>query len=117
LQRHVVAVDVALRLVVVDGSRVKSALGLVPPTQALFQDWSGRGDLQPVGTLLLAVAFIGRNAGLLPELVLAVIKQLSRWTLTLLPGKDAVEIFADEIKRWIVNADFVPPHLPSGELG
>jgi len=115
LQRHVVAVDVALRLVVVDGSRVKSALGLVPPTQALFQDWSGRGDLQPVGTLLLAVAFIGRNAGLLPELVLAVIKQLSRWTLTLLARKDAVKIFADEIKRRIDDANFILPHLPGRE--
>jgi len=98
LQRHVVTVDVALGLVVVNSSRVKSALGFVPPAEALFQDRSGRGDLQPVGTLLLAVAFAGRNAGFLPELVLAVIKQFSWWTLTLFAGKDAVEIFADEIK-------------------
>jgi len=36
LQRHVVAVDVALGLVVVYSSRVESTLGLVPPAKALF---------------------------------------------------------------------------------
>jgi len=115
LQRHVVAVDVALGLEVVDSSRVEGTLSLVPPALAFFQDWSGRGDLQPVGTLLRAVAFISRNAGLLPELVLAVIEQLSRRTLTLLAGKNAVKIFAGEIKRRIVDANVVFPHLTGGE--
>ena len=63
----------------------------------LTSTWSGRGDLQPVGTLLRAVAFVGRNAGLLPELVLPVIEQRSWWTFTLLAGKNAVKIFAGEI--------------------
>jgi len=98
LQRHVVAVDVALRLVVVYSSRVESTLGLVPPAEALLKDRSWRSDLQPVGTLLRAVAFVGRDASLLPELVLAVIKKLSWRALTLLAGENAVEIFANEIK-------------------
>jgi len=97
LQRHVVTVDVALGLVVVNSSRVESTLGLVPPAEAFFKDRGWRSDLQPVGTLLRAIAFVGRDAGLLPQLVLAMIKQLSRWTLTLLAGKYAVEIFAGEI--------------------
>jgi len=115
LKRPIVAFYIASRLVVVDSSCVESALGLVPPAKALFKDWSGRSDLQPVGTLLRTVAFVCRDASLLPELVLAVIEQLSWWTLTLLAGKDAIEIFADEIKRRIADANFILPHLPSRE--
>jgi len=115
LKRPVVAFYVASGLVVVDSSRIESALSLVPSAKALFKDWSGRSDLQPIGTLLRAVAFVGRDASLLPELVLAVIKQLSRWTLTLLARKDAVKIFADEIKRRIDDANFILPHLPGRE--
>ena len=71
----------------------------VKALKVLYMSTRGwRSDLQPVGTLLRAIAFVGRDAGLLPQLVLAMIKQLSRWTLTLLAGKYAVEIFAGEIK-------------------
>jgi len=71
--------------------------------------------LQPVGTLLLAVALVGRDASLLPKLILAVIEQFSRWTFTLLAGKDAIEILANEIKRRIVDANVILPHLTGGE--
>jgi len=97
LKGLVVAVDVASGQVIVN-TRFKSPLSFVPPAEALLQDWSGLGDLQPIGTLLVTVAFVGRDASLLPKLVLAVIKQFSRWTLTFLARKDAVEIFAYEIK-------------------
>ena len=86
-------------------TRLPKTEGVISPHQS--NTWSGRSDLQPIGTLLRAVAFVGRDASLLPELVLAVIKQLSRWTLTLLARKDAVKIFADEIKRRIDDANYL----------
>jgi len=116
LHRLKFAVDVTLGTEHVTKSGVKQTICLAPLTLTFRQDWSGWGDLQPVRALRGAVAFHGRDASLLPELVLAVIKQLSRWTPALLAGKDAVGILADEIGRWIaMDAYFVFPHLPSGE--
>jgi len=109
------AVDVTLGTEDVEDSRGGHTLTLAPLTLAFCKDWSGLGDLQPVGTRLVAVAFAGWDASLLPKLILAVIEHLSRWTLTFLPGKDAVGILAVEKESWIADAYFILPHLPGGE--
>ena len=68
---------------------------------------------QPVGTLLVSLALVRRDASLLPHLVGAVIELLSGRTLALLSGENAVIQLADEIKGRIVDANFVTPTLSS----
>jgi len=68
---------------------------------------------QLVGTLLVSLALVRRDASLLPHLVGAVIEQLSGRTLALLSGENAVIQLADEIKGRIVDANFVTPTFSS----
>ena len=74
--------------------------------------WARRDHSKPIGTLV-GFASISGNASLLPHRVSAVIEQLAGRTLTLLSGENAVIQLADEIKGWIVDANFVTPTLPS----
>lgn len=85
--------------------------GRLALTLAFGLDWSRL--TQPVGTLLVSLALVRRDASLLPHLVRAVIELLSGRTLALLSSENAVVQLANEIKGRIVDANFVIPTLPS----